>query len=56
MSNLNILLIINRAKIDEFFLEAEFEIDGFTTPYIVDRDSHGEVCCYVIVYKTRYTI
>ena len=50
MSNLNILLIINRAKIDEFFLEAEFEIDGFTTPYIVDRDSHGGgmLLCYCV--------
>ena len=50
MKNLNILLIINKTKIDDFFLEAQFEIDGFTTSYIVDRGSHGggTLLCYCV--------
>ena len=38
--NLDILLI-TKTKIDSSFPEAQFEIDGFTTPYRVDRDCHG---------------
>ena len=38
--NLNILLI-TETKIDSSFPEGQFEIDGFTTPYRVDRDCHG---------------
>ena len=37
---LNILLIIE-TKIDSLFSKPQFEIDGFTTPYRVDRDCHG---------------
>ena len=39
--NLDILLI-TETNIDSSFPEAQFEIDGFTTPYRVDRDCHGE--------------
>ena len=38
--NLDILLI-TETKIDSSFPEGQFEIDGFTTPYRVDRDCHG---------------
>ena len=38
--NLDILLI-TETKIDSSFPESQFEIDGFTTPYRVDRDCHG---------------
>ena len=38
--NLDILLI-TETNIDSSFPEAQFEIDGFTTPYRVDRDCHG---------------
>ena len=50
--NLDILLI-TETKIDSSFPKAQFEIDGFTTPYIVDRLSWGR---YIIIYKARYTI
>ena len=35
------ILIITETKIDSSFAEAQFEIDGFTTPYRFDRDYHG---------------
>ena len=38
--NLDILLI-TETKIDNSFSEVQFEIDGFTTLYRVDRDCHG---------------
>ena len=38
--NLSILLI-TETKIHSSFYEGQFEIDGFTTPYRVDRDCHG---------------
>ena len=38
--NLDILLI-TETKIDSSFPEAQFEIDGFTTPYSVDRGCQG---------------
>ena len=38
--NLDILLI-TETKIDSSFPEAQFDIDGFTIPYRVDRDCHG---------------
>ena len=38
--NLGILLT-TEAKIDSSFPEVQFEIDGFTTPYRVDRDCYG---------------
>ena len=34
-------LFITDTKTDSSFPEAQFEIDGFTTPYRVDRDCHG---------------
>ena len=40
VGNLDILLI-TETKIDSSFPEAQFEIDGFTTPYRVDRDCRG---------------
>ena len=40
VKNLDILLI-TETKIDNSFPEAQFEIDGFTTRYRVDRDCHG---------------
>ena len=40
VGNLDILLI-TETKIDSSFPEGQFEIDGFTTPYRVDRDCHG---------------
>ena len=39
--NLDILLI-TETKIDSSFPEAQFEIDGFTTPYRVETDCPGE--------------
>ena len=50
--NLDILLI-TETKIDSSFPKAQFEIDGFTTPCIIDRLSWGR---YIIIYKARYTI
>ena len=35
------ILLITETKIGSSFPEAQFEIDGFTTPYRVDRDYHG---------------
>ena len=35
------VLLTTETKIDSSFPEAQFEIDGFTTPYRVDRDCHG---------------
>ena len=35
------ILIVTETKIDSSFPEAQFEIDGFTIPYRVDRDYHG---------------
>ena len=49
--NLDILLI-TETKIDSFFPEAQFEIDGFTTPYRVNRDCHGGG---ILLYMRRYT-
>ena len=40
--NLDILLI-TETRIDSSSPEGQFEIDGFTTPYSVDRDCRGEV-------------
>ena len=45
--NLDILLI-TETNIDSSFPEAQFEIDGFTTPYRVDRDCHwGGILLYI---------
>ena len=42
------ILIITETKIDSSFPEAQFEIDGFTTPYRVDRDCHwGGILLYI---------
>ena len=35
------ILLITETKIDSSFPEPQFEIDGFTTPYRVDRDCRG---------------
>ena len=35
------VLLTTETKIDSSFPEAQFEIDGFTTPYRFDRDYHG---------------
>ena len=35
------ILIIKETKIDSSFPEAQFEIDGFTTPHRNDTDCHG---------------
>ena len=35
------ILIITETKTDSSFPEAQFEIDGFTTPYRNDTDCHG---------------
>ena len=35
------ILLITETKTDSSFPEAQFEIDGFITPYRVDRDCHG---------------
>ena len=35
------ILLITETKIDSCFTEAQLEVDGFTTPYRVDRDCHG---------------
>ena len=44
--NLDILLI-TETKTDSSFPKAQFEIDGFTAPYRVDRDCHGKVHYYI---------
>ena len=36
-----VILLITETKIDSSFPEAQFEINGFTTPYSVDRGCHG---------------
>ena len=36
-----VILLITETKIDSSFPEAQFEIDGFTTPYSVDRGCQG---------------
>ena len=46
-------LLITETKIDSSFSEAQFEIDGFTTPYRVDKDCHGGG---ILIHKTRYKI
>ena len=35
------ILMISQTKIDESFLACQFEIDGFHTPFRVDRDQKG---------------
>ena len=35
------ILSITETKIETSFPEGQFEIDGFTTPYRVDKDWHG---------------
>ena len=40
--------IATETKIDSSFPEAQFGIDGFTTPYRVDRDCHvGGILLYI---------
>lgn len=35
------ILILTETKIDDSFPEAQFKIDGYVTPYRLDRTSHG---------------
>ena len=35
------ILLITETKIDSSFPSAQFQIDGYTTPYRLDRDSNG---------------
>ena len=35
------ILVINETKIDESFPTAQFKIDGFSTPFRLDRNKHG---------------
>ena len=45
--NLDIFLI-TESKTDNSFSEAQFEIDGFTIPYRVDRDcNEGDILLYI---------
>ena len=42
--------MISETKIDESFPKEHFLIEGFSTPYRLDRDSKGHVIC-----NRRYT-
>ena len=35
------ILLITETKIDSSFPTAQFQIEGFTTPYRLDRDTNG---------------
>ena len=35
------VFLISETKIDSCFLTAQFHIEGYTTPYKLDRDIHG---------------
>ena len=35
------ILLITETKIDSSFPIAQFQIDGYTTPYRLDRDENG---------------
>ena len=37
------ILLITETKIDSSFPNSLFQIDGYTTPYLFDRDSDGEM-------------
>ena len=45
--------MISETKIDETFPKGYFLIEGFSTPYRLDRDSRwGDH----VIYKSRYTV
>ena len=41
------IFIISETKIDESFPKGNFLIEGFSTPYRLDRDSKGGGSCYM---------
>ena len=48
------ILIISETKIDESFPNGNFIIEGFSTPYRLDRDSKGGRGYFIC--KRRYTL
>ena len=49
------ILMISETKIDESFPNGNFIIEGFSTPYRLDRDSKGGGGGYFIC-KRRHTL
>ena len=47
-------LMISETKIDESFPKGNFLIEGFSTPYRLDRDSKGRGDH--VIFKGRYTL
>ena len=42
------VLLISETKIDDNFLVGQFLIEGFCTPYRLDRNSKGGTFCYML--------
>ena len=45
------ILVITESKIDESFPSAQFLLDGFSPPYILDRNKYGGV---ILIYVREY--